>query len=56
MEADRVAADRGPQPGAAQAVFPAKLLHAPSGLVGMAQRRLVLVREDRAGERRKQPH
>ena len=41
MEADCVAADRGPQPGPARPFFPTKLLDAPTGLVGMAQRRLV---------------
>ena len=51
MERDRVIADRDPQPGAARAVFPAKFLDAPAGLVGMAQRRLVLVRKDRLGQR-----
>ena len=56
MERDRITADRGPQPGAARAVFPAKFLHAPCGLVGMAQRRLVLVRKDRLGQRLEQRH
>ena len=56
MEADRVAADRGPQPGPARPVFPAKLLDAPTGLVGMAQRRLVLVRKDRVGHGLEQRH
>ena len=56
MERDRVIADRGPQPGAARPVFPAKLLDAPAGLVGMAQRRLVLVRKDRLGQRLEQRH
>ena len=51
MERDRVIADRDPQPGAARAVFPAKFLDAPAGLVGMAQRRLVLVRKDRLATR-----
>ena len=56
MERDRVIADRDPQPGAARAVFPAKFLDAPAGLVGMAQRRLVLVRKDRLGQRLEQRH
>ena len=56
MERDRVTADRDPQPGAARAVFPAKFLDAPAGLVGMAQRRLVLVRKDRLGQRLEQRH
>ena len=56
MERDRVIADRGPQPGAARPVFPAKFLDAPAGLVGMAQRRLVLVRKDRLGQRLEQRH
>ena len=56
MEADRVAADRGPQPGPARPVFPAQLLDAPAGLIGMAQRRLALVREDRLGHRLEQRH
>ena len=56
MEADRVAADRGPQPGPARPFFPAKLLDAPTGLVGMAQRRLVLVRKDRVGHGLEQRH
>ena len=56
MERDRVIADRDPQPGAARPVFPAKFLDAPAGLVGMAQRRLVLVRKDRLGQRLEQRH
>ena len=56
MERDRVIADRGPQPGPARPVFPAKRLDAPTGLVGVAQRRLVLVREDRLGDRLEQRH
>ena len=56
MEADRVAADRGPQPGPARPVFPVQLLDAPAGLIGMAQRRLALVREDRLGHRLEQRH
>ena len=56
MEVDRVAADRGPQPGSARPVFPAKLLDAPACFVGMAQRRLVLVREDRLGHGLEQRH
>ena len=56
MEVDGIAADRGPQPGAARPVFPAKLLHAPAGFVRMAQRRLVLVREDRPGDWLEQWH
>ena len=51
---ERDPADRDPQPGAARAVFPAKFLDAPAGLVGMAQRRLVLVRKDRLGQRLEQ--
>ena len=56
MEVDRVPADRGPQPGAARPAVLAKLLHPPAGLVGVAHRRPVLVREDRPGERLEQRH
>ena len=56
VEVGRVAADRDPQPGAARPARVAKRLHAPRGLVGMAQRRRVLVREDRLGQRLEQRH
>ena len=53
-EADRGAAGRDPQPGPARPVVAAKLLDAPAGLVGMTQRRGVLVREDRLEQRLEQ--
>ncbi len=56
MEVDRVVADRDPQPAPARPASLAQRLHAPGGLVGMAQRRVVLVREDRVGHRLEQRH
>ena len=56
VEVDRVGAHRGPEPGSAGAALLAKRLHAPCGLVCMAHRRLVLVREDRVCQRLEQRH
>ena len=55
-EVERVPADRGPQPCAVRPAFVAQRLDAPGGFVGVAQRRLVLVREDRLGQRLEQRH
>ena len=49
-EVDRVGADRDPQPRAPRAAGLAQRLDAPAGLVAVAHRHLVLVREDRLGE------
>ena len=56
VEVNRVTADRSPQPGPARPPFLAIRLHTPGGFVGMTQRRLVLVREDRLDDRLEQRH
>ena len=53
---DRVPAHRGPQPGPAGAPLLAIRLNAPCRLVSVAQRRAVLMREDRLGQRLEQRH
>ena len=54
MEADRAVAGRGPQPRVPRSVLLAQRPHPPAGLVGVAQRRAVLVREDRRAHRLEQ--